>query len=341
MPEPKKTNDAYDAFNSVDKLVSKPVLGSDGAASWKNFRKENKTIYAKTSSAPLAPLKKSDKLGAGMSSWEDERKREEEARLESGAAALGEGYTNFRAKNGQEEALMRKEKKRIEKRLRPDKSEYFLPAKAFEGWKWDYIFTTKDRGTGYYWDGMDSLKRQNGQLSADAGPKSSANNAQAEGEEESANKRTATDGTKEPRQKKKKRKKTCPEIVDDPNNPLEQVQAAIRSRNERLGLTQDDLPAGWETASDPTTKVVYYYHRESGTRQWEKPKTDPLPDGWSVAKDQNGKPYYFHRESGTRQWEKPESESLPEGWSVAVDQSGKPYYYHRESGARQWEKPAS
>jgi hypothetical protein len=30
---------SFDAFKKVDELVSKPVLGSDGAASWQSFRK--------------------------------------------------------------------------------------------------------------------------------------------------------------------------------------------------------------------------------------------------------------------------------------------------------------
>ena len=343
MPEPQKPKDAYDAFNSVDKLVSKPVLGSDGAASWQEFKKDNKkTIYNKASSAPLAPLKKADKLGSGLTSWQDERKREEEARKESGSAALGEGYTSFKAKNGQEEALARKEKKRIEKRIRPNNIEYFLPAKTFGGWKWDYVFTTKeDRGTGYYWDGMDSLKRLNGLLPATAGPNNTTTKADDEEEAEADNKRCATGTIEDKARTKKKRKKAGPVIVDDPNNPHEQVQAALRARNERLGLTQDDLPVGWEVASDPTTNRVYYFHRESGTRQWEKPKAETLPEGWSVAKDHSGKPYYFHRESGVRQWEKPETEALPDGWSEATNETGKTYYYHEGSGKTRWERPKS
>ena len=31
----------FDAFHDVDELVSKPVLGSDGAASWQDFQKNN------------------------------------------------------------------------------------------------------------------------------------------------------------------------------------------------------------------------------------------------------------------------------------------------------------
>ena len=317
MPEPAKKGTSFDAFSSVDKLVSKPILGSDGAASWQEFRKDNTQIFnpRKTSNAPLAPLKKADKLGSGMSSWHEERAREQASRAEDGSAALGAGYTNFRQKDGQDEALARKDRKRIEQRLRPDNQEYYLAAKTFEGWKWDYVFTTKDRRTGYYWDGRDSLKRLKGELPADAGPKQESNdnetadNGDAKRERPSGEGEGDTQQQPPPAKKKKKRKKTAPVIVDDPNNPLEQVQAAIRKRNERLGLANnlsnnDGLPDGWEAAPDPSTGNIYYFHRASGTRQWDKPKVESLPEGWNVANDSTGKQYYYHT-SGETRWEKP------------------------------------
>lgn len=304
MPEPKKPTDAYDAFNSVDALVKKPIVGSDGAASWQNFRKDSHKLFdKKTSSAPLAPLKKADKLGTGFTSWEQEREHEKEARKQVGEAAVGEGYTNFKTKNGQEEALARKEKKRIEKRIRPDSAEYFIVAKTFEGAKFDYVFTTKDRGTGYYWDGWDSVKRLNGELPADAGP-STARETQDSGKHE----RPASDEQeKTTEKKKKKRKKTAPVIVNDPNNPLEQVQEAIRKRNERLTMSNNDLPTGWEAATDPTNgNRVYYFNRQTGERQWEKPKkVEALPEGWNEAIDQKTSKKYFYHSSGETRWERP------------------------------------
>jgi len=327
MPEPasnkKKPIDSMEAFRSVDRLVSKPILGSDGAASWQAFRKDNAEIFTnKPSNAPLAPLKKADKLGSGMSSWQEERAREQSARKETGAAAVGDGYTNFKKKNGQEEALAKKHRKQVEQRIRPEDMEYFLFAKTFEGWKWDYVFTTKDGKTGYYWDGSDSLKRLNGELPPDAGT-----NVEVAGE--GANDDTTSSGIKREtadtaaatnnssssnnnntKQKKKKRKLQAPVIVEDPNNPMEQVQAAIRKRNERLGLgsggaAELDLPEGWETATDPSSSKIYYFHRATGNRQWDKPKNDnSLPNGWKVAKDASGKEYYYHA-SGETRWEKP------------------------------------
>lgn len=323
MPGPevpsKNPSSSFDAFSSVDKLVSKPILGSDGAASWQDFRKDNKKVFSKTSNAPLAPLKKADKLGSGMSSWKEEREREEEARTAEGAAALGDGYTNFRKKDGQEEAMANKDRKRIEQRIRPENKEYYLIAKTFEGWKWDYVFTTKGRKTGYYWDGRDSLKRLKGELPANAGPPTSSSTpdketADVDGKRDRDASETDGDGTvdnaKQAKKKKKRKKNAAPVIVEDPNNPLEQVQAAIRKRNERLGLVDNnttDLPPGWEMAPDPSTGKSYYFHRASGERSWEKPKmpnNNGLPDGWSVANDPSGKQYYYHT-SGETRWEKP------------------------------------
>lgn len=318
-PEPpsKKTPSSFDAFNNVDKLVSKPILGSDGAASWQDFRKDNKKAFSKTSNAPLAPLKKSDKLGSGMSSWKEEREREQEARKAEGAAALGDGYTVFRKKDGKEEAMANKDRKRIEQRIRPENKEYYLMAKTFEGWKWDYVFTTRDHRVGYFWDGWDSLKRLKGELPAKARPSSATTTTEKESlagtgkRSQDASHITSDesgDNVKQAMKKKKRKKNAPPVIIEDPNNPLEQVQAAIRKRNERLGLvtSNSDLPPGWEMAPDPSTGKSYYFHRASGERSWEKPKTpdNDLPDGWDVASDPSGKQYYYHT-SGETRWEKP------------------------------------
>ena len=69
------------------------------------------------------------------------------------------------------------------------------------------------------------------------------------------------------------------------------------------------LPLGWQQASDPVSHTVYYYHEESGQRQWEIPrepsKESSLPEGWSSAKDAStGKEYYYHI-NGETKWERP------------------------------------
>lgn len=108
---------SFNAFKSVDDLVAKPVIGSDGAASWQNFRQDTK--HESKSVAPNIPLKKADRL-AGITSLQEERTREAELRKQAGKAGESEGYTVFKRKNEAEEAAARKKRKRIENRIRPD-----------------------------------------------------------------------------------------------------------------------------------------------------------------------------------------------------------------------------
>ena len=297
---------SHSAFKSVDDLVQKPVIGSDGAASWQNFQKEGK--HQHRSVAPNIPLKRVDRL-AGITSLEDERAKEEEIRKEAGKAGESVGYTVFKRKNEAEEAAARKKRKQIEERIRPDEKKYFIKAETFEGVKFDYVFTTRDRGTGYYWDGTDSLKKLNGTGDFPETPQDEASEGGALEQE------------KKPKKKKRKKKPaaSAPVIVDDPNNPLEQVASAIRRRNEALHVPPRalmGLPAGWEKATDSTGKT-YYFCRGTGERQWGVPTvpasvssaatgTVPsLPPGWSVATDASTGQDYFYHTSGETKWERP------------------------------------
>ena len=65
----------------------------------------------------------------------------------------------------------------------------------------------------------------------------------------------------------------------------------------------------------------------------------PLPTGWTEAVAPNGRTYYYHLESGTTQWSRPREAPLPDGWTKATAPNGQTYYYHRESGVTQWVRP--
>jgi hypothetical protein len=277
---------------------------------WQSFRKEHKTT--RQSVAPKAPLKKSDKLGTGLTSWEDERKNEDQVRRSQGHAETGSGYTTFKKKDNAEDAAERKRTKLIESRTRPDKEKYYLPAGTFDGWKFDYIFTTRSEyGTGYFWDGMDSVKKLRGE---ELPEQKSETSHPVEGTEDS--------GTIEKPKKKKRKKNAGPVIVNDPNNPLEQVAAAIQKRNQQLlGIGDPTLPPGWEVAKDPFSGKTYYFNRPSGERSWEKPqKTPPTSSDNKNEKDDT-------------------SESLPTGWQAVTDkQNGNTYFYHAD-GRTQWDRP--
>lgn len=309
---------SFNVFKAVDDLVAKPVIGSDGAANWQDFQKESKQCLSNASVAPHMPLKRADRL-AGITSVEEERKREKKIREQAGYAGESTGYTVFKRKNEAEEAAARKKRKQIENKVRPDEKKYFISAETFEGWKFDYVFTTRDRGTGYYWDGMDSLKKLNGE--GDFGEETGHDDADT-GE-------SAAKQEDKPKKKKKKNKKHAvvpPVVVDNPYNPMEQVADAIRRRNEALASGGPPsallgLPAGWEVATDSSGKT-YYFCRASGERQWDRPTAPAsslstatansasaarpeLPFGWSVTKDEStGKEYYYHTNGETR-WERP------------------------------------
>jgi hypothetical protein len=269
-----KPQSSYEAFNAVDKLVSKPVLGSDGVAEWQQFKSKTPKNVSAKGVAPTAPLKKSDRA-AGFKSWNEERANEQAVRKEQGEFDLNNGYTLFRDKTEAENAAKRKLAKSIEARLRPSEVEYYIAATTFAGWKFDYIFTTRDNRTGYFWDGTDSVKKLNGDLVEEPPTQANVDADTLTGQQ-----------TKAQKISKKKRKKEGPAIINDPNNPLEQVAALMQRKHEA-----EALPPGWEVANGSTLKP-YYFNRTTGERTWEKPLLSVLPLDWSVATDSlTGKVY--------------------------------------------------
>jgi hypothetical protein len=303
---------SFDAFAEVDKIVSKPVLGSDGAASWQEFKKDAK-LNSKESVAPALQVKRADRLATGFQSLAEERGHEAKVRAKAGDSEVGSGYTVFKRKNNAEEAAQQKRRKRIEQRIRPDDKPYFLPAKSFQGWKFDYVFTTRDSITGYYWDGTDSVKKLNGIVvpeeqsvaTKSVATKSVATKSVATNDEVKAEEPIQQNEETEKKKKRKKDKAKGTVIVSDPNNPMEQVAEAIRRRNQAnngLPSLRAKLPDGWEMAVDQSSGRIYYFNRAKGLQQWVPP--DDLPDGWKSATDPNGKTYYYHKKGETR-WEKP------------------------------------
>lgn len=332
------TKSSFSAFNEVDESVAKPVLGSDGAARWQDFKGKSKMLHAKTSVAPAMPLKKLDRA-LGTTSIRDEQANEAKIRREAGDREAGAGYTVFKRKTDAEEVAERKRAKLVLGRVRPDDMPYFLQADTFEGYKFDYVFTTRDtRGTGYYWDGMDSLRKEMGQP-----PTYEATESVNDDEET----------TKKSKSKKKKKKirelESMPE--SDEFNPMEQVAQAILRRKQAmdappsnlLGVTNTIADAAALGADSSALELASYI-----TPQSLEPEL--IAAGWESAKDPNsGKTYFFRRTTNERSWKKPDlpkrpdqesnGEQFPDGWKSAKDQSsGKEYYYHT-SGETSWKKP--
>mmetsp|Transcript_246 Transcript_246/g.327 ORF Transcript_246/g.327 Transcript_246/m.327 type:complete len:352 (+) Transcript_246:84-1139(+) len=351
MPFDKEAN-SYSAFSAVDSLVSKPVLGSDGAASWQQFRKSNTTNSRGV--APHMPLKKADKLGTGFKSIDEERRHEENMREEGNDAKMNSGYTNFKRKVDRAEIEEKKRRKMVEERIRPEKAKYFISAATFEGWKEDYIFTTRDRGIGYYWDGMDSVKKLLGKDDWDVGVISGLKEGSS----------ADMDKSKKQKKKKKKKKKVKSEGDEVSNhNPMEQIINAMRRRNEILSGPRQ--PATSESTAQTAimgdTKTILSGSKSTSSTQFEHSSSEIQNLSallskykWEVATDpSSGKPYYFSRQTGTRQWDNPlekliseensrpkDDALLPDGWRAIKDAVGKTYYYHRESGKTSWEKPS-
>jgi len=296
MSGPKKPS-SYDAFATVDSLVSKPVLGSDGAASWQEFRSNHKSKGASSRGvAPHLPLKRSDKL-SGMKSIQEERRNEQQIRSDSGDRQMGSGYTVFKRKNTMEEAVERKRRKMIQDRKRPDDQTYFIKAETFQGWKEDYAFTTRDSRTGYYWDGMDSIKKLNGADLDDDSTKQNNDDIT-----------TNHEGSVEAKTKSSKKKK-------------KKAKDQKHKKNDEAVGAESDLPKGWQMALDPASGKTYYCNVELNKTVWEKPidengsinaenkgsETVPiLPNGWEAAKDpSSGKEYFYNRSLNKTSWERP------------------------------------
>ena len=347
------TKSSFSAFtiqNEVDESVAKPVLGSDGAARWQDFKGNNKLPTTnKLSVAPAIPLKKLDRVALKTTSIRDEQANEAKIRKDAGDRELGAGYTVFKRKSDHEEIAEKKRKKLVLDRVRPDDVPYFIQAEAFEGFKFDYVFTTMEsRGTGYYWDGMDSLKKE-------LGLPPTVESANDDNGDSNATSGTAT---KKPKKKKKKRKAAHEEPIfeSDEMNPMEQIQQAILRRKQVMGALPSSLTgvtnitnAADDAAALGADSRALDLAAPPSTAQILEP--DLVAAGWESAKDpSSGKTYYYKRSTNAHSWKKPilptkssavGEEHLPDGWKSTKDPtSGKTYYYHT-SGKTSWEKPTS
>jgi len=83
----------------------------------------------------------------------------------------------------------------------------------------------------------------------------------------------------------------------------------------------DGAAAGWVAVTDPVTGCTYYYHAESGQRQWANGGHHSQDES---SQDTSSRPGGEHGAAAA-------------GWVAATDPAtGCTYYYHAESGQRQW-----
>jgi len=390
---------SYTVFSEIDALVSKPVLGSDGAASWQEFQKQSVSsndgggeggggystslIARSRGTAPHMPVKRADRLGSGFHSIADERAHETKVREEAGDASLGSGYTVFKRRRGKDEDAAQAEEKRtkmIVERVRPEGAIYFIKADTFDGWKEDYVFTTKvGRGSGYYWDGMDSAKKLllTGDNNADDDAYTNANTNAEYLHVKRQKKKKKTKKSKKTKKNESATPSTTTTLTEqlhqpsDSNNPMEQVQNALRRRNEILSKP----PAVLGLNPTTTTSIQSEHERtemnaltattslgiiptvtdnppsSSSPLSSHTIGADMASQGWEMSTDPvSGKSYYFNRSTGERRWDDPlphdkssassSPPPLPDGWNKAKDsKSGRDYYYHHASKKTSWDRP--
>jgi WW domain len=326
---------AYDYFLAVDNMVSKPVMGSDGAAAWQAFQKAASSKEGSTSTtveatsfaaaipggkvAPKAPLKAMDRAmmkaaasttaaGGGGSSiiqnpWQVERDHENAMRLASGQVSLDHaGYTTFKGKHhnndNQAAVLSKKEETRVRQRKRPAEMEYYIKSSTFTGHLHDYIFTTRPEsyGTGYYWDGMDSFKALSTSASSSLTP--------LPGDDYYFQQAT-------------------PMLADaaaaNTNEAASSSSSSIdvppkKKRKKTKTKTAAAPPTIINDAQNPMEQVAAAMLRrqqqqlEQHQQQASAANLSVAGGGWERAMDPTtSKTYYFNRQTGERTWDKPAS----------------------------------
>ncbi|KAL8604017.1 hypothetical protein ACOMHN_039061 [Nucella lapillus] len=63
----------------------------------------------------------------------------------------------------------------------------------------------------------------------------------------------------------------------------------------------------------------------------------PLPQGWEMRKDSQGRTYFVDHNTRTTTWERPQP--LPPGWERRVDQRGRVYYVDHNTRTTTWQRP--
>ena len=261
----------------------------------------------------------------------------------------------------------------MEERTRPDDVPYFIKPKrsdmnanvnanvngdngnrngvhvhevTFEGWKEDYVFTTRDGMTGYFWDGMDSFRKllEKGNSNGDGDDNGNVNDNGRYGHAIINNSSASFGGynkvaTKKVKTKKKKKKKQS----KDEN--VTNVNANVNTNvNTNAGNVQTDagLPMGWSSAVDPSSNKTYYYNVQLNQTVWEKPKSAGKVEVEVHVQHANNASESAgnDNENGKEKRSGLQAQSTNNGWEEAKDpNSGKTYYFHRALNKTTWERP--
>lgn len=154
-----------------------------------------------------------------------------------------------------------------------------------------------------------------------AGVSPSASNGAASG---NSSQRNSTgqqgDGSRRPAPRPPGR--TPPPVPPAPN-----LNAASQNRNAPTSTvapstSAEATPTTATTATTPTTA---------------SPANEPLPPGWEMRTDQQGRPYYVDHNTRVTTWERPQP--LPRGWERRTDNRGRVYYVDHNTRTTTWQRP--
>lgn len=76
-----------------------------------------------------------------------------------------------------------------------------------------------------------------------------------------------------------------------------------------------------------------------GSASAEDEEEEPLPQGWELKFDGNGRRYYVDHNNRTTAWSRPKP--LPTGWEQRQDPRGRPYYVDHNSRTTTWQRPTT
>ena len=358
-----------EAFTTVENATSKPVFGSDGAASWQNWQSE--TMEAAKLEAltqlqgrnlPKFPTTRSEKKLGG---WEVHREHHERNPL---------GYTNFHAKQSAEDELNKANPGKKRKLAKGEWAEgahfkstlaladivertwercnvlgeglkSFLPSERFVGKKPGFVFKhVADIGTGYYFDEFGWVPKASDPESRLGGEKE-----QATGEPTPSTTPAAT------KKKKKKKKKSSPATATVKNLGVPPPPTQSTPQPIPLPTSQADLDSISDISSaDPQHQVQHAIKLAAARRRdggWEK-MADPT----------SNREYFFNKLTNDTKWSLDEEKTtgfatynnnlsmaskvlhaskLPEGWEVLFDNNSQSnYYINRTTNITSWEVPS-
>jgi len=115
----------------------------------------------------------------------------------------------------------------------------------------------------------------------------------------------------------------------------------VKKGKKYNNLNEDDDPSPTNTAPVPPVQVIPGKH---GPQIIVQPNiSSPLPSGWELRYDPQGRPYYVDHNTKTTSYVPPAiislNKPLPPGWEVKLDPQGRPYFLHHPTKTTTYNPP--